>query len=320
MILVTGGTGFIGQAVIRHLVAEEHQVRTLLRPSKHNPDLPKGTPVEVMLSAIDDERSLRPALSGVETIYHLVGVEWQGVNGDLVRTEIEGTKTLLRAAKEAGVKRIIYLSHLGAERPSAFPVLKVKGIVEEYIKRSGLEYSIIRPGLVFGPNDNFITSMTKLLAIYPGVFFLPDKGDSLLQPIWVEDLATCLTWLLEKEELLNQTIEIGGPEFLTIREVIEQVMAASGMKRFLVGLQPSYLRLLAITLEYMFPAFPHSVYWLDYLAANRTCEIDSVSRIFGLLPVRLSQQLGFLEGQNWRRLAQADLIRARSDKTPIINW
>jgi NADH dehydrogenase len=320
MILVTGGTGFIGQAVIRHLVSDERQVRTLLRPSKLNPDLPKGTPVEVMLSAIDDERSLRTAVAGVDTIYHLVGVEWLGVDGNLVQVEIEGTRTLLRVAKEAGVKRIVYLSHLGAERPSAYPVLKVKGIVEEYIRRSGLEYTIIRTGLVFGPNDNFITSLAKLISLYPFVFFLPDKGDSLLQPIWVEDLATCLSWLMEKDELVNQTIEIGGPEFLTIRQVIEEVLAVTGMKRYLVSLQPSYLRLVAISLEYMFPAFPHSVYWLDYLASDRTCEIDSVTRYFGLLPVRLSQQLGFLEAVNWRRQAQKDLLRSRGDKKPIINW
>lgn len=320
MILVTGGTGFIGQAVIRHLVADERQVRTLLRPTRRNPDLPKGTPVEVMLSAIDDERSLRTAVAGVETIYHLVGVEWQGVNAELMRVEIEGTRTLLRVAKEAGVERIVYLSHLGAERPSAYPVLKVKGIVEEFIKRSGLDYTIIRSGLVFGANDNFITSLAKLISLYPFVFFLPDKGDSLLQPIWVEDLATCLSWLLDDPELVNQTIEIGGPEFLTIRQIVEQVKAATGMNRYLVNLQPSYLRILAVTLEYMFPAFPHSVYWLDYLAADRTCEIDSVSRNFGLLPVRLSQQLGFLKGRNWRRLAQADLLRSRGYRKPIINW
>jgi NADH dehydrogenase len=192
--------------------------------------------------------------------------------------------------------------------------------VEEFIKRSGLDYSIIRTGLVFGPNDNFLTSLAKLISIYPFIFFLPDKGDTLLQPIWVEDLATCLSWLLEKDELVNQTVEIGGPEFLTIRQIIEDVLAASGFKRYLVSLQPSYLRLVAIALEYMFPAFPHSIYWLDYLAADRTCEIDSVSRNFGLLPVRLSQQLGFLRGENWRRLAQADMLRSRSDKKPIINW
>jgi NADH dehydrogenase len=320
MILVTGGTGFIGQAVIRQLVADERRVRTLLRPSQHNPDLPKGTPVEVMLSSIDDERGLRAAVSGVETIYHLVGGEWQGVEADLTNIEIEGTKTLLRVAQDAGVKRIVYLSHLGAERPSAYPVLKVKGIVEEFIRRSNLEYSIIRTGLVFGPNDNFITALAKLIAIYPFVFFLPDQGESLLQPIWVEDLATCLTWLLDREELANQTIEIGGPEFLTIRQIIEEVMAASGMNRYLVSLQPSYLRIVAVFLEYMFPAFPHSIYWLDYLATDRTCEIDSVSRIFGLLPVRLSQQLDYVKGQNWRRLAQADMLRSRSGRKPIINW
>ena len=123
MILVTGGTGFIEQALIRHLVDDGREVRTLLRPSKKTPELPRQVRVEVAISSIFDERSLRAAVSGVETIFHLVGVEWQGVRGDLVQVEIEGTKTLLRVAEEAGVKRIVYLSHLGANRASAYTVI-----------------------------------------------------------------------------------------------------------------------------------------------------------------------------------------------------
>lgn len=139
MILVTGGTGFVGQTLVRHLIDNGEEVRTLLRPSSHSPVLPTGMPVEVALSNINDERNLRIAVAGVDTIFHLVGGEWDGTNVDLGAVEIEGTKTLLRVSQEAGVKRIVYLSHLGADRASAFPVMKVKGIVEEFIRRSGID-------------------------------------------------------------------------------------------------------------------------------------------------------------------------------------
>jgi NADH dehydrogenase len=311
MILVTGGTGFIGQALIYHLVEDGRKVRTLLRPSGRTPDLPIGVPVEVAISSISDERSLRASVVGVETIYHLVGGEWQGVRADLTQIEIEGTRTLIRVAKEAGVKRIVYLSHIGADRASAYPVLKVKGIVEEFIRKSGLDYTIIQSGLVFGKDDNFTTPLAKLLTLYPFIFLVPGKGDTLVQPIWVEDLVTCLTWLLDIEEALNQTLRIGGPEFLPIQTVIEEVMRVIGINRKLVALQPSYMRMAGIFLEYFFPGIPLSIYWIDYLAANRTCEIDSVPRLFGLLPVRFSRHLGHLRGIKWRRLAFQDLARRR---------
>lgn len=311
MILVTGGTGFIGQALIRHLLENGKEVRTLLRPSAQTPVLPTGMSVEVALSSINDERNLRAAVAGVDTIFHLVGGEWDGTSVDLAQVEIEGTKTLLRVSHEAGVKRIIYLSHLGAERASAFPVFKVKGIVEEFIRRSGMDYTIIRSGVVYGPDDHFTTALAKLMAVYPLLFLIPMPGTALVQPVWVEDLAVGMTWMLDNPELVNQTIEIGGPEFLTIEEVAHMVMQAAGMNRWLVHLRPSYLRIVAVTLEYMYPDFPHSVYWLDYLANDRTADIDSMSRIFGLLPERMTNHMGYLSGVNWRKAAREDLHRKR---------
>ena len=311
MILVTGGTGFIGQALIRHLLEDGREVRTLLRPSSQTPNLPKGLPVEAAMSDVNDERSLRTAMVGVDTVYHLVGGEWLGVQEDLAVVEIDGIKTVLQVAEQTGVQRIVYLSHLGADRASAYPVMKVKGIVEEFIRRSELTYTILRSGLVFGQQDHFTTALAKLMAVYPLIFFLPSPGKALIQPLWVEDLATLLTWLLDNPEMNNQTVEIGGPEYLSIFEVVESVMQATGMNRYLIGLRPSYLRLVAITLEYLYPAFPHSVYWLDYLANDRTCEIDSVSRLFGLLPARMYSHLDYLKGVQWGKLARQDLRRNR---------
>lgn len=320
MILVTGGTGFIGQALIRHLLQEGHQVRTLLRPSRMTPDLPKGLPVEVALSNILDERSLRAAVAGVDMIYHLVGVEWQGAGTNLSEVEIQGTRTLLEVAEQAGVRRIVYVSHLDADRASAFPMIKVKGIVEEFIRRSSLDHTIIRTGLVFGEDDHFTTGLTKLMAVYPFLFFLPGTGDSYLQPLWVEDLATCLTWLIDREDLSNMTLEIGGPEFLTIHQVAEAVMAASGIQRFLVHMRPSYLRLVALLLEYLFPNFPQSIIWIDYLANDRIADIDSVSRYFGLLPARLTTELDYLKGKKWGKTARQEARRKNSSGPVELNW
>lgn len=108
MILLTGGTGFVGRALARQLFNAGHPVRILLRPSQRTPDLPRGVPVEVAVSSLTDERGLRGALRGVDTIYHLAGAEQEGVRADLLNADIKGTETLVRAASGAKVKRLFF--------------------------------------------------------------------------------------------------------------------------------------------------------------------------------------------------------------------
>ena len=110
MIFVTGGTGFVGRALIRHLVDTGQPVRTLIRPSLRSPNLPRGEPVDVAVSAITDERGLRAAMVGVDTVYHLASAEWIGTRASLLETDIKGTQAVVRAAADAGVKRIFYIS------------------------------------------------------------------------------------------------------------------------------------------------------------------------------------------------------------------
>lgn len=311
MILVTGGTGFIGRALIRHLVEEGREVRTLIRPGAKSPNLPRGVPVEVAISSVDDERSLRSAMAGIDTVYHLVGGEWRGASADLRRVEVLGTQTLIKVAQDSGVERIFYLSHLGADRASGYPVLKAKGIAEEFIKQSGMTYTILRCGLAFGENDQFTTALARLFYAFPIFFPVPGDGEVMLQPLWVEDLVTCLAWSLENEGTRNATFEIGGPEALTISQVVREVMGVVGVHRRLLPVRPAYMRIAGVLLEYLFPQLPLSVYWIDYLASNRTTDLDTVPRVFGLMPARFSQHLGHLRGRNWRRAMLKDLFRRR---------
>lgn len=299
MILVTGGTGFIGKALIRQLVEMGQPVRTLVRPSPRSPSLPRGVAVDVAVSSLNDPRGLRGALVGVDTVYHLVSAERHGPRASLMKTDIQGTRAVVEAAVDAGVKRIFYVSHLGADRASAYPVLKAKAIAEEYIRRSGLDYTILRSAIVFGPNDGLTTGMARLLKALPSFFLIPGDGRTLLQPLWIEDLVTCLAWALEDSETLNRTVEIGGPEYLTFTQVVEEVMEATGIRRTLVNVPPPYIRGMTVSLESYFAKrkLPVSVYWLDYLAVNRTCALDTVPRVFNLMPSRMSQRLAYLSGQ-----------------------
>lgn len=294
MVLVTGGTGFIGQVLIRHLVSMGKQVRTLLRPSAASPNLPRGISIEAVICGLRDERGLRAAMKGIDVIYHLAGSERKGSQADLFGVDIEGTRTIAAVAAEAGVKRFFYISHLGADRASAYPVLKSKAIAENHIIQSGLAYTIFRSALVYGAGDQFTTELARLLRLSPGIFLLPGDGKTLIQPLWVEDLVTCLTLALEEPGTINQLYAVGGPEFLTFRQTAQIVMDASQTHRWIVSTSPAYLRILAVLLENSFKNFPLSVFWQDYLAADRTCELDTLPRLFGLMPERFNRQLGYL--------------------------
>src|SRR5574340_1077673 len=210
MILVTGGTGFIGRSLVRQLIASGQEVRTLLRPSKTSPKLPRGMPVEAAVCSLMDERGLRAALRGVDVVYHLAGSERHSAHARLQEVDIQGTQTLVNAAVEAGVQRIITVSHLGADRNSAYPVLKAKGLAEYAIVQSGLPYTIFRSGAVFGPGDQFTVGIARLLLAWPGPFLLPGEGDSLVQPLWIDDLTATLMIAMENLHWPTRPFRLAG--------------------------------------------------------------------------------------------------------------
>ncbi len=299
MIFVTGGTGFIGQVLLRQLVAAGQPVRTLIRPSNRSPLLPRGIPIEVAVCSLNDERSLRAALKGVDVVYHMVGAERRGGRADLLRVDIQGTQTLARACAEAGVKRLFYLSRLGADRASAYPVLKAKAIAENFIRQSGVPYTILRSAVAYGNEDWFTTSLARMAYSLPIFFPIPGDGTTLLQPLWVEDLVTCLVWALEEDSTINQTYPIGGSEALTFRDILRMVLGAAGIKRILIPFSPAWMRTGTVLFESGNPNYPLSVFWLDDLAADRTCPLDTIPRVFGLMPSRFSQRLNHLQGIKW---------------------
>ena len=293
-ILLTGATGFIGKALTRHFSETDFQIRALIHPSSKSPDLPKGIPVEAFVSGLNDLRGLQAALVGVDIVYHLASEEALGARGDLLGTDIQGTRNMVQAAEEAGVERFIYLSHLGADRASAYPVMTAKAIAEDHIRKSGLDYTIFRTGVVYGPQDRFTTSLSNLIRGIPLIFPLPDKGDTLLQPLWIEDLANILLWTLDNPKTKRELYEIGGPEQLSFREIISTLLNVMGLKRTLVSINTPLIRIATLFADYLSIDIPTDVFWLDYLATNRTCSLNTIPHIFNLLPSYFSKRLEYL--------------------------
>ncbi len=301
MILITGGTGFIGNVLIRHLSNLGHPIKLLIRPSKETPNFPKGIPVQTAIASFKDQKGLQAAMKGVDIIYHLASALSSGRKANLTEVDIQGTQALSQAAAQAKVKRFFYLSHLGADRASAYPLFKAKAIAEHHIKTSGVPYTIFQSAVAYGKGDNFTNGLAFLLKVSPYFVMLPDEGASVLQPIWVEDLVTAMTWALDKPTTINETIEIGGPEHLTFKQICELIIKKINIKRQFINVPPVFLNIVTELIEIVMPSFPTSVFWMDNLASNQITALDTLTTEFNLLPARISQRLGYLEGQSFRR-------------------
>lgn len=294
MILVTGATGFVGRHVVRQLVSQELPVRCFLtdreaRSLPWGPDDPAAP--ELILGDILNEEAVFRAVTGVHTIIHLANAQWWGRRRELERMEISGTRTLIAAARAARVGRIITLSHLGASSSSAYTLHRIKGQVEEMIRASGLAYTIIRSGIIFGEEDSFINNIAMMLSSNPFVFFMPGRGEVVLHPIYIHDLVRGLLHSLESLDAVDRTIEVGGPEYTTLEDLLFTVMRVTGMQRLIVPLPPYLLRWITGIYSRLLPRSIMTPQWLDILATNRTTQLGNFYEHFGFQPCRLEDTL-----------------------------
>ena len=299
MFLVTGSTSFVGRAVLRQLAAYDIPLRTLLEPSRVSPALPAGVEVDVALSSLLDERGVRAAMVGVDTVIHLAGTSMNSTVDDPLFFDIEAARVLAQAAAEVGVKRFIYHSLLGADRSSAYPFLRARALAEDAIRESGIPATVLRTTTLFGEDDGFTTSLAMLVAALPLFFFLPGDGSVVLQPLWVEDLATCIAWSIDDPDLAGTTHDLGGPEYFTLKEMLHLIMRKASLLRILVPTRAPYLRAGAWLLERILHQPPVSTHWIDYLAVNRSTDLGTLPSVFGLSPSRMEDKIEYLQGKNW---------------------
>lgn len=290
MILITGATGLVGRDLVPYLAEHDWPVRVLAQSRRRRRYAwPDG--VEVIEGTLEDPAALHTAMQRVHTVIHLASAQGWGTRRDLERLDIEGTRAVIAAARSARVGRIIYLSVLGAEPASAYDLLRVKGYVEGLIRNSGVAYTIMRSGVIFGPEDRFVNGVAMLLRSNPLFYFQPGEGESLLHPLYVMDLVKAIHNSLETIALVDQTIEIGGAEYVTYNEMIRTVMRVSGARRMILNVPPYLLRTINNIVSRTFPRWPMTPQWIDILAGNRTAKLGNLYDYCGVRPVRFEDTL-----------------------------
>jgi NADH dehydrogenase len=289
-VLVTGGTGFVGPHVVHALRARETPVRALVRDPARATRL-AAWGVELAAGDVTDPASLRAACEGVDAVVHLVAII-KGRPQDFGRVMSEGTRNVVVAAREAGVRRFVLASALGLDERSkdAVPYFAAKWEMERAVQESALEHVILRPSFVFGRDGGVLPTFIRLARFAP-VTPIIGGGRQRLQPIWIEDLAEYYALAVDEQAAANRTFELGGPDAVSWNEFWERLKRVLGVRRPSVHVPFGAMRLQA-TLTERLPGAPVTRDQLTMLELGDNVVTDpSAVETFQLPLVPLDEQL-----------------------------
>jgi uncharacterized protein YbjT (DUF2867 family) len=287
-VLVTGGTGFVGPKVVHALRAEDRPVRVLARkPERHEQMRAWGC--EIVQGDMTDAASLRRASEGCDAVVHLVAI-LLGKREAFERVMVQGTRDLVAAAKEAGVKRFVLMSALGTnERTKDLtPYFHAKWEEEQALQKSGLDHTIFRPSFVFGRDGGVLGGLIRLVRWSP---VTPIVGTRQLQPIWIDDVAAFFARSLQVGKKGNGTWELGGPDRVTWEELHERLRRRMGKRRLAFRVPIGLVRAGASAGE-LLPPLRGARSGVEMLEVDdNVTDIGPAVETFGIKPISLDEQL-----------------------------
>jgi uncharacterized protein YbjT (DUF2867 family) len=230
VILVTGGTGFVGGHVVHALRKAGRPVRCLIRNRGKAGKL-AALGCDLAEGDVTDSASLRGAIEGVDVVVHLVAIR-QGKREQFQRIMVGGTRDLLKLAKEGGAKRWVHMSALGTSEETKWlvPYYEAKWQMEQDVQGSGLPHVIFRPSFIFGRDGGILPTFRKLAKLTP-VTPIIGSGEQRIQPIWADDVATYFERAVDLESATNRTFELGGPDVVTWNDFWQRLKRTLGMRR-----------------------------------------------------------------------------------------
>ncbi len=283
MILVTGGTGFVGGHLIRRLRQEGLPVRALARhPDRVQPLKDLG--VEVVPGDISDKVSLEKAAEGIERVIHLVGIIQETPGVTFRGVHVEGTRNVIEVARKAGVRHFFHQSALGSRPGARSEYHRTKWEAEELVRQSGIPHTILRPSLIYGSGDKFTIRLSEMLRRAP-VMPVIGSGKSRVQPIYIDDVVSCMVKVVTGDAFLNEIYEIGGPDQLTYKEVTAAIAETMGLKRPAVHVPLFFMKPIAHALETVLSNPPLTTDQLIMLQEDNICSMRDIRDAFGIEPL-----------------------------------
>jgi NADH dehydrogenase len=294
MILVSGGTGFVGSAIAKELMRRGERVAVLGRDAeKIRKRL--GTDVEPREGDVRDPQSLAAAMTGIDVVINAVQfpgspIENRRKGYTFEEVDLKGTRHQVDAAKAAGVRRFVYISGVGTSKTADRHWFRYKWEAEKYLQdtaqAAGFEWAVLRPTWIFGPDDvslNRILGMSKLLPFVP----MFGDGKQSMQPVFIDDVARAAADIALKPEAANTLFEIGGPDVMSMNDVIKTALEVRSKKRFLLH-QPVFVGKAIGTLAAILPSRPLSAVAIDFITESATADNTTLMRILNphLTPLR----------------------------------
>jgi uncharacterized protein YbjT (DUF2867 family) len=291
-VFVTGATGFVGPAVANAIADAGHELRVLER--KPGAWSEAGIRCQAAVQGdVTDSETIRRAVQDIDVVVHLVAIR-QGKPKEFERVMVGGTRNLLAAAKDAGVRRFVLMSALGVteQTKDLVPYYGAKWTEEQDTKASGLEHVIFRPSFIFGRDGGILPTFKKLAKLAP-VTGIIGSGEQKIQPIWIDDVGAYFAQAIDRPEAANRTFEVGGPDVVSWNEFWQRLRAQLGIRRRpTMHLPTGLMKIPAVVTERLPGNIPLTRDLLKMLeAGDNVVSNDDAVRTFGISLVALDEQL-----------------------------
>ncbi|HYP61161.1 MAG TPA: complex I NDUFA9 subunit family protein [Thermomicrobiales bacterium] len=289
-ILITGGTGFVGSEIRKALA--DRELRLLVRDPSSVRD---AGAAELVRGDVLDPASLEPAMAGVDAVIHLVAIIEESGDKTFDLVIRQGSENVVTAARNAGVRRLVHMSALGAQPNPAYPYLNAKWGAEQAVRQSGLEWTIIRPSVIFGPRDGFVNVLAGLIRRAP-IIPVVGSGESKFQPVAVGEVAAVYRAVLDDPTAIGQTYELGGGETYSYEEMLDVIAAQLGKRKpklhLPVGLMRTVVALSSPLPKSLRP--PVTKEQLNMLALDNCTDQSATAALIGRQPIALRDGLEYL--------------------------
>jgi uncharacterized protein YbjT (DUF2867 family) len=280
-VLLTGATGFVGSHMLERLLHDGHQVHAFVRdPAKHRELSRDG--VTLLGGDVITGAGLDSAMGGCDAIIHLVGIiiETHGVTFE--KAHQHATANVLAAAKRAGIKKFVHMSAVGAAPGGVSGYQTSKWRAEEAVRASGIPFTILRPSIIFGPRDGFVSQMVQVMKATPLVCPVVGTGKYPFRPIYVDNVVDCFVQSLSPATATGKTIELGGPDEFTLEQILKCIADCVGVRKTAIHIPFGLLYLNASLLQLVLSKPPVTTDQLRMLRQGSTCDIRAMLEEFQL--------------------------------------